>query len=228
LNTSPGPTPADTIAQNRLVTVARVLSATVHDVNNALQIIGGSAELLENQPALTESGRRATARIRAQAARAAELLDELSALARSGGEGEARVSLRDVARKAVGFRALMLRRAGLTLAFEADQAPSAVVPGRGGELLQAVTNLLLDAECALQGQSGGAITVQLTEEGGSAVLRIEDNGADVGAGGVGDVPMERLVPELIARGHGGELTVTRSSLGNSRVLRLPLATIERT
>lgn len=228
MNTSPEPVPADTIAQNRLITVARVLSATVHDVNNALQIIGGSAELLENQPALTESGHRATARIRAQAVRAAALLDELAALARSGGEGEARVSLRDVARQALGFRALMLRRAGLTLAFDADQAPAAVVLGRGGELLQAVINLLLDAEAALQGQPGGAITVQLTGEGGTAVLRIDDNGDEKVPAAAGGLAMERLVPELIARGHGGELIVTPTTLGTSRVLRLPLAASERT
>jgi signal transduction histidine kinase len=226
LNTSPEP--ADAIAQNRLITVARVLSATVHDVNNALQIIGGSAELLENQPALTEAGRRATTRIRAQAARAAGLLEELSALAKSGGEGVARVSLREVVNRALVFRALMIRRAGLTLAFDADQAPAAIVVGRGGELLQAVINLLLDSEAALQAQHGGAITVQLTEEGGAAVLRIDDNGAEAVAPAAGTLPMEQLVPELIARGHEGELTVAGSSPGNSRVLRLPLASDERT
>jgi signal transduction histidine kinase len=227
LNPSPAPVPADPIAQNRLVTVARVLSATVHDVNNALQIIGGSAELLENQPALTEAGRRATSRIRAQAARAAELLEELSALAKSGGGGVARVSLRDVVNRALGFRALMIRRAGLTLAFDPVQAPAAIVLGRGGELLQAVINLLLDSEAALQAQQEGAITVQLTEESGAAVLRIDDNGAETAAPAAGGVAMERLVPELIARGHGGDLTVSGSSLGNSRVLRIPLAQSER-
>lgn len=228
MNTSPEPVPADAIAQNRLMTVARVLSATVHDVNNALQIIGGSAELLENQPALTEAGRRATSRIRAQAARAAGLLDELTALARNTGEGTARVSLRDVVGRALSFRALMIRRAGLTLAFDADQAPAAVVLGRGGELLQAVINLLLDSETALAAPQGGAITVQLTEEAGAAVLRIDDNGAEGVAPAPGAVPMERLVPALIARGHGGDLTVSRSPLGSSRVMRVPLAPGERT
>lgn len=227
MNTSPAPVPADAIAQNRLVTVARVLPATVHDVNNALQIIGGSAELLENQPALTNAGRRATGRIRAQAARAAELLEELSALAKSGGEGVARVSLREVVNRALGFRALMIRRAGLTLAFDADQAPAAIVLGRGGELLQAVINLLLDSEAALQGQPGGVITVQLTEEAGAAVLRIDDNGAETAPPAAGGVAMERLVPGLIAGGHGGEMSLSGSSVGNSRVLRLPLAPSER-
>src|SRR5690606_24331961 len=199
------------------------LAATVHDVNSALQIIRGGAVLLESQPALTEARRRAASRMGAQAARAAGLRDELTALARNAGGGTARVSLRDVVGPALGFRALMIRRAGLTLAFDAGQAPAAVVLGRGGELLQAVINLLLDSEAALEAQQGGAITVQLTEEAGAAVLRIEDNGAEGVAPAAGGVPMERLVPELIARGHGGDLTVSGSSPGNSRVMRLPLA-----
>ena len=57
----------DVISLNRLATVARVLSGTAHDVNNALQIIGGSAELLEGQPGLAEPARRALTRIRSQA-----------------------------------------------------------------------------------------------------------------------------------------------------------------
>ena len=227
MNTSQGPAPADVIAQNRLVTVARVLSATVHDVNNALQIIGGSAELLENLPALNDAGRRATARIRGQAARAAELLDELSALAKSGGEGVSRVSLRDVVGRALAFRGLMIRRAGLTLAFETDQAPAAAVNGRGGELLQAVINLLLDAEAALAGQKGGAITLRLTEHAGAAVLQIDDNGADAVPPEAGGRSVERMVPELIAHAHGGELVIERSPVGHSRILRVPLAASER-
>jgi hypothetical protein len=69
--------------------------------------------------------------------------------------------------------------------------------------------------------------VQLTEASGAAVLRIDDNGAESVPPDGGALPMEQMVPDLIARGHGGELIVTRSSLGTSRVLRVPLAPGER-
>ncbi|HEY0872496.1 MAG TPA: histidine kinase dimerization/phospho-acceptor domain-containing protein, partial [Vicinamibacterales bacterium] len=115
------------VSLNRLATVARVVSGTAHDVNNALQIIGGSAELLESQPDLGEPARRALTRIRAQAARAAGLIEELSKFARDRSDASARVSLRAIAVQAVAFRALMIRRAGLSLAFAPDTSPPADV-----------------------------------------------------------------------------------------------------
>ena len=62
--------PDDIVALNRLTTLAKVLAGTAHDVNNALQIIGGSAELLEGHADLPEAARRALRRIQGQSARA--------------------------------------------------------------------------------------------------------------------------------------------------------------
>ena len=222
------------IALNRLATVARVVSGTAHDVNNALQIIGGSAELLENQPDLGEPARRALTRIRAQAARAAGLIEDLSKFARDRGEADARVSLRHIASKAVAFRGLMIRRAGLSLAFDAETSPAADVTGRAGQLLQAVVNMIIDAEAAFEGGTGGSITLTLTEDGRHVDLTVANNGPDrsdrLEARGLADSAPSALdaqtglsAARLIAAGHGGELTRQATAEGEVLILRVPLA-----
>jgi signal transduction histidine kinase len=40
--------PDDLITLNRSATVARLLAGVAHEVNNALQVIGGTAELLQD------------------------------------------------------------------------------------------------------------------------------------------------------------------------------------
>jgi C4-dicarboxylate-specific signal transduction histidine kinase len=234
LNKSPESGPDDAIALNRLSTVARVLPGTAHDVNNALQIIGGSAELLENQGGLTDAAKRALARIRTQAARAAGLLDELSQFARDREELPARVALREVIVKAAAFRGLMIRRAGLAFVFDTAGAPLAEVNGRPGQLLQAVINMIIDAEQAFTAPARGSITVQLAEEAGEAVLRVLDDGRDrpagtrvrtVESGGAmrpGEPGAGLAAARLIARAHGGDLTSDPAASGGSLTLRLPL------
>src|SRR5690606_9680058 len=104
---------------------------------------------------------------------------------------------------------------------EEAASPAAEVLGRAGELLQAVINLILDAERALEGRKG-AIIIQLDEDAGQAVLRVSDDGPDASAPD-GGATVERLVPALIARAHDGELAIGRSPEGNTRTLRLPLS-----
>jgi signal transduction histidine kinase len=222
------------ISLNRLATVARVVSGTAHDVNNALQIIGGSAELLESQPDLGEPARRALSRIRSQAARAAGLIEELSTFARDRSDASARLSLRSIAVQAVAFRALMIRRAGLSLAFTPESSPAAEVTGRAGQLLQAAINMIIDAEAAFEGQKGGSITLAVTDDGGHAELRVTNDGPDRsdrldargltdGAASALDAQTGLTAARLIAAAHGGQLTRELTGDGEVLILRMPLA-----
>lgn len=236
MNKTPESGSDDVIFLNRLATVVRVLSGTAHDVNNALQIIGGSAELLESQPGLAEPARRALTRIRSQAARAAGLIEDLSRFARDQPDVSSRLRFREVVVKAVGFRGWMIRRAGLSLTFDAAAAPPAEVIGKAGELLQAVINIIIDAERAFEQQKAGSITVTLTEEAGHAVLRTVHDGPErapdqASERGLGNLAvltsrtsaLGLSAARLIAASHGGELTIDRSPAGEALTLRLPLA-----
>ena len=112
--------PDELISLNRLTTVARTVVGTAHALNNALQVIAGSAELLAQQKDLTEGTRRAVDRIQQQTSRAAETLNELMQFARDAQTVPGHLSLRTVATRAVGLRSFAARRAGLEVTLEAD------------------------------------------------------------------------------------------------------------
>lgn len=229
--------PDDVIALNRLATVARALAGAAHDVNNALQIIGGSAELLEGQGPLPDPARRALQRIRGQSARAAAVIEDLMRFARDPGEVACRVSLKEVASRAAALRGVMIRRAGLTLQFDAASSPDGGIHAPFSALQQVVLNLIMNAEQSLAGRKGGAITLRLTEEAGDAVLRTFDNGPGL-SDSVRDRAFEPLVTtrpvrfasglglpaaRLIARAHGGDVLLEPVAGGCCATLRLPLA-----
>ena len=82
------PTPTEHhLTLNRLATVARLVAGAAHEVNNALQVIGGSAELLQNRTDLPEPVQKTLTRIRDQAARAASAMTGVVALSRPQPDG---------------------------------------------------------------------------------------------------------------------------------------------
>ncbi len=228
--------PDELIALNRLTLVARLLAGTAHDVNNALQIVGGSVEMLARPQPSPDAARNAVARVQGQTARAAAALDELLNFARNLNGSPRAVPLRDLVAKAATMRGFAARRGGVTLSFDAALAPEATVRGAHTELLQAVINLIVNAEQALQGVPNGSITLELTERAGQAVLRVIDNGRGLDQG-IADRAFEPFVTthpvpdaaglgltaaRAIARRYDGELTLDSDSSGCCATLRLPL------
>src|SRR6185436_13809918 len=84
---------------NRLATIAWLLSTTVHDANNLLQIISGNAELIEqlagDNAVLLKRGNS----IGVNARKAAALLSELLDFARDSTAAAALVDLRELAQR---------------------------------------------------------------------------------------------------------------------------------
>jgi signal transduction histidine kinase len=228
--------PDDIVALNRLTLVSRLLSGTAHEINNALMIIGGSAELLAGLQEMNDPARRAVDRIQTHASRAAGAIHELMQFARDRGQPAGRLSLRDVVARAVQMRGFAARRAGLTLAFDAAAAPQALVQGAAAHLQQAILNLLINAEQALDGKEGGAIGVELEEDAGDAIVRILDDGRGFEATQLATMfdafATTRPVADasglglaavrIIAQAHGGTVTLEPRSPGCCAALRLPL------
>ena len=228
--------PDDIVALNRLTTLAKVLAGTAHDVNNALQIIGGSAELLEGQADLPDSARRALRRIQSQSARAASAVADVMRFARDRGDVTNAVSLKDVVIRAIAMRLFLVRRAGLVLDFDAAESPSPQVRARASQLQQAVLNLIMNSEQALAGQLGGTIAITLAEDGGHALVQVVDNGAGPDET-LGDRAFDAFVTtrartespglglaaaRIIARAHGGDVALEDRKPGCCATLRLPL------
>ncbi|MGQ0733330.1 MAG: sensor histidine kinase [Acidobacteriota bacterium] len=233
----PDLSPDDIVALNRLTVIARVLAGTAHEVNNALQIIGGSAEHIEAQPDLTDSARRALQRIQAQSRRAAGAVADVMRFARERNERPVSTPLRDSVVKAVALRLFLIRRAGLVFDFDAAASPVALVHGRPPQLQLAVLNLIMNAEQALAGLADGAIHVAIEVEGAHAVVRVEDNGPGIDLS-VRDSLFEPFVTtrlradapglgltaaRIIARTHGGDVSFETRPSGCCACLRVALA-----
>jgi signal transduction histidine kinase len=225
----------DHLTLNRLSTVTRLVAGASHEVNNALQVISGTVELLLGSPDLPEPVTQALERIGAQSARAAAAMAGVTALSRSVAEAKAPLDLRMVVSRAAALRRYSIGRAGQTIAVEPGDVPLIVV-GDGPQLLQALVNLIDNAEQALVGRPAGHIVVRAAQESGLACVMVEDNGPGVAAHLAADVfapfvtsrprpdsvGLGLPVAKAIAEAHGGTLALESSDRGAVFALRVPL------
>lgn len=199
--------PADWLARaNRLAIVAALLSTTTHEVNNALQVISGSAEMLRPDTPSDVLLRRADA-IGSQARRGSALLAELSTFARDDADVR-RAEVGQIAQRALALRQYTLARLGIESGFEV-QGPLGSAAARPGAMLQIVVNLLLNAEQALAGRSSGRIAVTASQCRTCVEVTVDDNGP-----GLSPEAEERLFQPAI----GGSPTSLGIGLAVSRWL----------
>jgi signal transduction histidine kinase len=224
------------IGLNRLATVARLLSGAAHEVNNALQVISGTVEILENRKDAPPGVHDALARLRHQSNRAASALAQVLLFTRAPREGVTPVNLRELAQESLALREFSIRRARLTARIDADESTPFVVTGNRGDLQQALLNVVMNAEQALNG-TPGAIVVQLSLDDAFVVLRVIDEGP-----GVTLDPPDRAFQAFVTTRepfesaglglwaartlvevHGGTLTIENRSAGAAVAMRLPRA-----
>ncbi len=157
---------------NRHALVTRLLSTTVHDVNNILQVVSGAAEVLAMDPTPDAVTRR-TGSIVAQAGQATAALQALNAFARDRGSAAADLRIKALVEQAVALRLYALRTGRVAITVTGDDVPAHGAPGR---LLQVMLNLLVNAEQALAGRTGAALTIRLAGDTDRVVVTVTDNG----------------------------------------------------
>ena len=221
------------VALNRSTTAARLLSGVVHDVNNALQVISGTVELLSTRTDLPASIAPSLDRLGRQTARAANVLAEVQQFTRASVTEKGRVNLREVAEHSLALRAFAIKRASLTSRLDASATEHFHVNGNRAQLQQALLNLITNAEQALAG-TGGEILVQLAGNDSSAIMRVVDKGVGM------TLPVEQAfepfvstrdpwdaaglglwAARAIAAEHGGTVTLETSPDGTIASIRLP-------
>jgi len=232
------PTPSEHhLTLNRLATIARLVAGAAHEVNNALQVIGGSAELLQNRSDLPEPVQKTLTRIRDQANRAASAMTGVVALSRTAPDGAFQVDIRDIASRAVELRQYAIGRADLAVQLHLPPTPQ-VVQGQPLHLLQAALNLIQNVEQALAPRRAGLIQVEVAEDDDHVLFRVTDDGPGVPAAEAEDIfqpfVTSRPRPEStglglpvareIAAAHRGSLELEPAAQGASFRLRLPKAT----
>ena len=225
------------VALNRAATAARLLSGVVHDVNNALQVISGTVELLSTRADLPPAMAPSLERLGRQTARAATVLADVQQFTRGSVTDMGRVNLREVAEHSLALRAFSIKRANLTSRLQASETQQFYVQGNRAQLQQALLNLIMNAEQAMTGR-GGEILLDLEADEAWAWIRVADKGS-----GVTIEPLERAfeafvstrdpwdgaglglwAARAIAAEHGGTVTIQSSGEGTAATMRLPRMT----
>lgn len=213
-------------AANLHATVAQLLSTVIHQVNNALQTIGGHAELLKTDPDVTATTKRRAGTITGVTDRTAAMLASFQVFTRPPRERGVH-DLREVATQALAYRHYGLGRARIQAAVEGAEA--APVQAEARPLMQAVLNVILNSEQALTGGSGdGRIAIAVATANGRATLTVDDNGP--GPSAIPEIDPRRVLGDqnrlglgllatraIVAR-LGGEVSVGASPLGGARVI----------
>jgi signal transduction histidine kinase len=222
---------------NALATVARMVAALAHELNNSLQVIGGLVELLADRPDLPVDAAIRIHGIGEQTDRASALIRQVLGYARDSGSRATPTDLGALVDRAVAFRAPSLARSGVTVDWTREADEVVRVSANEGRLQQVVTSLLLNAEEAVSGQSCRRVRLVLTRAAGIARLSVADSGPGVpealrarifdpffttraSAGAIG---LGLTASAAIAAAHGGRLWLDDAGPGATFVFELPLA-----
>jgi signal transduction histidine kinase len=202
---------------NRLALIGRLLSSTVHDVNNALQVISGSVELLQMAPAASEMIQRRVTAIDTQARRATALLQELSDFVRDARATAERTDLKALAAQVLESRRYSLTKLHITAAVEGDSVFAHANPRH---LHQILLNLIVNAEEA----KASSVLIRTGQTDGFAEIAVSDDAKESPPAGPANLGIGIEVSTWLAEQNGGTLTRAPLDAGGSRaVLRLPAA-----
>jgi signal transduction histidine kinase len=221
------------VATGKLTAIGSLASSVVHELNNPLFAILGLVEFLIRD---AEPGTKAHSRLELIQSTGLEMKDIARALLDFAREEPARlepVALDETIDSVARLFRLTAAAKGVEIVERLQGAPMHVL-GRRDELRQLLLCLFLNSKQALP--SGGTITVELSQAGADAVLRVADDGPGVPAelgerafepfvttrAQAGALGLGLAVARTIARRHGGELVLEPSAAGACFVARLPL------
>ena len=222
------------IRSGRMIAIGRLTPALIHELNNSLLVLLGTADLELDSlpPGSKERDRMET--VRNAGGEIRDAVSQLATFTRSPLEGEHKLSLVELGRSiaALTRRLRLQREVGFEDSYCEDELD---VEGNEAQLAQALLHILTNAFQA--SGTGDTVTLELKREGGNAVALVRDSGA-----GVADDQAEQIfelfettrldqqgsglglaAARAIARRHGGELELRPARSGSVFALRLPLA-----
>jgi signal transduction histidine kinase len=166
------------VRQERLTAVGLLVSGVAHEVNNPLQAILGTAELVERHPNTPPELLDEINFLKKQAGRAREIIRNLSRFTSQQSGPPSLVDLRDVIEEVVQLRRRELELASITLDVEARTARKVLASFT--ELEQVTLNFLINAQQAIEAvRPKGRIRIRFVDVGRRVRLEVLDDGPGV-------------------------------------------------
>jgi signal transduction histidine kinase len=216
------------VRAKKLAGVGEVAAGVAHEINNPLGVILGYVKLLRR-----EGDREELRIIEDESRQCQRIVQGLLDLSRPQRLDRAEVDLGELAREAVA----RLRESGRLEGIDVATPPAtehATAWADEARLRQVVTNIVLNAGEATP--RGGSVAIATSEQGGEAVLSVEDSGPGIPgdvvprvfdpffttkASGTG---LGLAVSQAIMDAHGGSIEIdSAQGTGTRVVLRLPRA-----
>ena len=223
------------VRAERLSAIGEFVSGVAHEINNPLQSILGTLELLLNErgddPALRVDLERATS----EAARAGRIVRNLLAFVRQAPAERVLIDINDTVHAIVAIRSYELEVGGITLVEDYSEGLPLVVASRD-EIQQVIANLIVNAEQAMgETTVNRVLTVRTQMIRGDAVVDICDTGPGVPEAICGKIFEPFFTTKTpgasaglglsmslgIAHAHRGDLEVVPSPAGSCFRLTLP-------
>lgn len=240
-------TQAQLVRAEKLSAIGQLVAGVAHELNNPLTSVIGYAQLVQEEvstkPALAAAGKgllEDVSRIVSESDRAARIVRNLLTFARRQTAERSRHDIVELCQRVVDLRAYDSRLKGIEVVSEyAVDLPPIYVDG--GQVQQALLNLVLNAEQAMKQSDVRRLTIAVASEPacGAIVLRVQDTGHGIEAGnrarvfdpffttrGVGEgTGLGLSIVYGIVRDHGGQIWIdSEVGKGTTFSIRLPVRT----
>jgi len=167
------------VRQERLAAVGVLVSGVAHELNNPLQAILGTVELLERQSPLPQDALEEIGFIKTQSGRAREIIRNLSRFSTQQSGPPALVDLRDVIAEVVQLRRRSLDDSGIAL--DVETMTTRKVYANFTEIEQVTLNFVINAQQSIEAAArrNGRILVRVFDAGKKVRLDVQDDGPGV-------------------------------------------------
>ena len=167
------------VRQERLAAVGILVSGVAHELNNPLQAILGTAELLERHRGLSPEALDELAFVKTQSGRAREIIRNLSRFSSQQSGPPALVDLRDVINEVVQLRRRDLDNSSILLDIEISTLRK--VYANFTEVEQVTLNFVINAQQSIEaaGRAHGRILIRVFDAGKRVRLEVQDDGPGV-------------------------------------------------
>jgi PAS domain S-box-containing protein len=168
------------VHSERLSAIGELVAGVAHEINNPLQTIVGSVELMmeeRNSPSV----QRDLETVRREAGRAGQIVRNLLSFVRRSTPDRRPIDLNDVVRGVAQLREFHLQQNNVALVVEMHQGPLPALANRE-EIQQIVLNLVLNSEHAIESTGKGTrILIRSFATSGHHVIEVSDDGPGISA-----------------------------------------------